>query len=238
MEARLTVCFAPCPVVFDLDGTLIDSAPDIHACVNAVLNDAKEPPLTLDEVRRFIGGGVEALWRNVMDVRPLQGLRLADLVSAFMTRYVDAHDLTQVFPGVPDMLDVLADRRHPLGICTNKPLAVTQAALVRCGLSDLFACVIGGDSTPHRKPHPAPLLAALAALGTDPRRPQALYVGDSEYDATCAAAIPVPFLLYTQGYRRSAPSALVHAAAFDDFRQLPALIERWSPAVRLPVGQA
>lgn len=222
----MTVCFAPCPVVFDLDGTLIDSAPDIHACVNAVLTENGIMAFTLEEVRSFIGGGVEVLWRKIMASRGLEEPLMPGLVSAFMARYAGAHDLTRVFPGVSGMLNTLADRGHPLGICTNKPLAVTRAALAHCGLSGLFGCVIGGDSTPHRKPHPAPLEAAFAALGADPGRPQALFVGDSEYDAACAAALRVPFFLYTRGYRHSAVSELVHAAAFDDFRQLPHLIDR------------
>lgn len=223
----MTVCHAPCPIVFDLDGTLIDSAPDIRACVNAVLAEAGEAAFTLEEVRGFIGGGVEVLWRKIMAARTLDESRLPGLVSSFMTHYTTAHDLTRVFAGVPDMLNTLAGRGHPLGICTNKPLAVCHAALAHCGLSGLFGCVIGGDSTSWRKPHPEPLRSALAALGADPRRPHALYVGDSEYDAICAAAVGVPFLLYTQGYRHSAPSDMVHAASFEDFRRLPQIVEAY-----------
>lgn len=221
----MNVCLAPCPVVFDLDGTLIDSAPDIQACVNAVLTDIGAVPLGLNEVRGFIGEGVETLWRKVVAARRLDDARMSDLIRAFMALYEHAHDRTTVFPEVPETLETLAGRGHPLGICTNKPLSVTHAALAHAGLAHLFDCLIGGDSTPFRKPHPLPLRTALERLGADPRRPHAIYVGDSEFDAACAASLGVPFLLYAQGYRRSAASEMVHAAAFDDFSQLPALVE-------------
>lgn len=221
----MSVCLAPCPVVFDLDGTLIDSAPDIQACVNAVLADIGAVPLDLAEIRGFIGEGVDALWRKIIAARHLDDERISDHVAAFMALYGDAHDQTTIFPGVRASLETLAGRGHPLGICTNKPLAVTRAALAHFGLADLFGCVIGGDSTPFRKPHPLPLRTAIEALGADPRRPQAIYVGDSEFDAACAAALRLPFLLYAHGYRRSPLSEIVHAAVFDDFAQLPALVE-------------
>jgi phosphoglycolate phosphatase len=225
MGIRMNVCLAPCPIIFDLDGTLIDSAPDIHACVNDVLGQHGTPPLTLDQVRSFIGGGVDVLWHKVIAAQELLDAKKADYIAAFMTCYQDATQLTQLFPDVAQTLETLADRGHPLGICTNKPLAVTQAILTHFRISHLFGCVIGGNSVPERKPHPAPLRAALQMLGADPRQPKAIYVGDSEFDAACAAAVPVPFLIYTQGYRQTPVEDLPHLAAFDDFSALPALIE-------------
>ncbi len=221
----MNVCLAPYPIVFDLDGTLIDSAPDIHACVNVVLDHHGILPLTLDQVRGFIGGGVEVLWQKIIHALELEDARKPDYIAAFMTCYQDATQLTRLFPNVAQMLETLADRRHPLGICTNKPLAVTRAVLAHFGIAQLFGCVIGGDSVPERKPHPAPLRAALHELGADPANPKAFYIGDSEFDAACAAAVPVPFLLYTRGYRQTAVEDLPHRAAFDDFTLLPALIQ-------------
>lgn len=220
----MNICFAPCPVVFDLDGTLIDSAPDIHACVNIALNSQEIQPLTLDEVRSFIGGGVDILWNRIALARSIDPARLPDLKANFMARYESAADLTRLYPGVIKALETLADRAHPLGICTNKPLAPTLHILEHFKIRSLFGSVIGGDSLPLKKPDPAPLRASLAELGADPLHPRAFYVGDSEYDATCAQATGVPFLLFTRGYRHKDVSELPHHEAFDDFTALPGLI--------------
>lgn len=221
----MTVCMAPCPVVFDLDGTLIDSAPDIHAAANAVLREHGAPLLSLTQVRRFVGGGVEMFWAKVVGALKLPPESQRDLIAAFMARYHHATSLTRLFPGVEQMLGILADRGHALGICTNKPMQPTIAVLEHFGIKPLFSIVIAGDSLPSKKPDPAPLRAAFAALGADPVRPRGLYVGDSEFDAACAAALPVPFLIFTGGYRQTALENLSWQAKFDDFEALPGLIE-------------
>lgn len=221
----MNVCMSPCPVVFDLDGTLIDSAPDIHACVNAVMREFGHRPLTLDQVRRFIGGGVELLWQNIIGAHHLNPAHKRELIAAFMTRYHRATALTRLFPNVQTTLGILADRGHPMGICTNKPLEPTEAILNHFGIRHLFGVVIGGDSQPEKKPDPAPLRNALTALGADPVTPKALYVGDSEFDAATAVAVPLPFLIFTRGYRQTPIDDLPHDAAFDDFAELPGLVE-------------
>lgn len=222
----MNVCMAPVPIVFDLDGTLIDSAPDIHACVNLVLRDFHIRPLTLTQVRGMIGGGVEALWHKVVRATPANPADHRRMLAAFMTRYHSATSMTRMFPNTEMALGVLADRGHPLGICTNKPHRATEAVLDHFGIGHMFGVVISGDSLPQKKPFPAPLIAAITGLGADPYNPRAIYVGDSEVDAKCAAAASVPFLIYTRGYRRTPVEELPHSAAFDDFDQLPALVEQ------------
>ena len=221
----MTVCFAPSPVVFDLDGTLIDSAPDIHACVNAVLRLHGVRPLTLDQVRGFVGGGVDLLWRRVIGATVLPVEAHRDLVASFMTRYHDATGLTRLYPNVLEALGTLADRGYPLGICTNKPEGPARAVLAHFGIANLFGTVVGGDSLPQRKPDPAPLRAAFAALGADPERPRGVYVGDSEFDAECAEAAGMPLLLFAGGYRKTALDQMPHHASFEDFARLPLLVE-------------
>lgn len=215
---------APIPIVFDLDGTLIDSAPDIHAAANAVLRQHDVPTLTLDRIRSFIGGGVEVLWQKIISDRGLDPTTRPQLIAAFMTRYHEATALTAVYPGVMDTLGRLSDAGHPLGICTNKPLAPTLSVLDHMGLSGLFSQIIGGDSLPEKKPAPEPLWATLEALGDSRTEPRGIYVGDSEFDAACAAAAGVPLLLFTRGYRLTPVERLVHRATFDDYAELPALI--------------
>ncbi|ABL72089.1 phosphoglycolate phosphatase [Paracoccus denitrificans] len=224
----MNICFAPCPVVFDLDGTLIDSVPDIHACVNAVLRLHGVAPLTLDQVRGFVGGGVDLLWRRVIGTTGLPAEAHRDLVASFMTRYHDATGLTRLYPNVTEALGILADRGYPLGLCTNKPLGPTRAILDHFGIAHLFGMVIGGDSLPQRKPDPAPLRAAFAGLGADPLKPRGVYVGDSEFDEECASNTGVPFLLFTHGYRKTPVEQMAHHGTFDDFAHLPLLVEETS----------
>ncbi|MDS9468260.1 phosphoglycolate phosphatase [Paracoccus sp. MBLB3053] len=228
----MNTCLAPCPLVFDLDGTLLDSAPDIHATVNAVLRTQDVPPLSLDRVRSFVGGGVDILWRKIILATALPPEAQGDLVASFMARYHHATALTRLYPNVLESLGVLADRGHPLGICTNKPLGPARAVLEHFGLISLFGVVIGGDSLPQKKPDPAPLHASLAALGSDPAHPRGIYVGDSEFDAECAANAGLPFLIFSRGYRNTAISDLYHSAEFDNFAHLPGLVEQHAELAR------
>ncbi|WP_231559056.1 HAD hydrolase-like protein [Paracoccus sp. PAMC 22219] len=163
----------PCPIVFDLDGTLIDSAPDIHACVNAVLRQYQIAPLPLARVRSFIGGGVELLWTRIIAACGIEPVHRPALIAAFMARYHDATALTRMFPGVIEAVGQLADAGHPLGICTNKPMGPTRSVLQHFGLDRLFPVVVGGDSLPQRKPDPAPLRLALQMLGVEGNAPRA-----------------------------------------------------------------
>lgn len=210
-------------IIFDLDGTLIDSAPDLHAAVNRTLADEGAPPLDLALVRSFIGNGVPVLIERVMAARgeAEDTARHAALLARFMAHYTRASaDLTRLFDGVPEALDQLRGQGHRLGICTNKPVEPTKIILSAFGLADTFQCVIGGDSLPLRKPDPAPLHAAAKALGEAP----AIYVGDSEVDAETAVNAGIPLVLFTRGYRKTAVKNLPHVRNFDDFVDLPGIV--------------
>ena len=209
-------------VIFDLDGTLIDSAPDIHAASNRVLAEAGFAPLTLAQVRSFIGKGVPHLVARLLQAsgEAPDGPQHAAMVARFTARYESAVGLTRPYPGVVAALDALAAGGLELGLCTNKPVAPARAVLRHLGLDHHFKVLIGGDSLPQRKPDPAPLLATLAALGGG----VAVYVGDSEVDAATAAAARLPFALFTEGYRKTPVADLPHAAAFADFATLPGII--------------
>lgn len=212
----------PLAIVFDLDGTLIDSAPDIHATANKVFAARGLAPFPFPVVRGFIGNGVGVLVQRLLEARALDatGPLHAELVAEFVKIYEQAFDLTTVYPGVRPAIEALSAAGHRLAVCTNKPEAPARAALRHFGLDQHMAAVIGGDTLPRRKPDPAPLHAALARLGA--RR--ALMVGDSEVDAATAHAAGVPLALFTQGYRRAAPDALGARLVFDDFHALPGLV--------------
>ncbi|ALG90666.1 phosphoglycolate phosphatase [Rhodovulum sp. NI22] len=213
-------------VIFDLDGTLIDSAPDIHAAVNRMLAEIDEEALSPETVRSFIGNGVPVLIERVMAARGLHEARHSALHELFLRHYnADPATLTTLYPNARAVLEQFAAEGIALGICTNKPEAPTRSILAAFGLDAMFAVVIGGDTLPVHKPDPAPLLAAARALGRD----STVYVGDSGVDAQTAAATGLPFALFTEGYRRQPVQELHHDASFADFADLPAIVARLAP---------
>jgi phosphoglycolate phosphatase len=209
-------------VIFDLDGTLIDSAPDIIAASNGLLVEAGYAPLPPAQMKGFIGKGLAYLIQRLLEAvgEVPDGPMFAPMFAKFTIRYETAFDLTTVYPGVVGALEDLAGRGCALGICTNKPLVPTRTVLRHFDLTRHFGVVYGGDSLAVRKPDPAPLQAAAADMG----RARVIFVGDSEVDAETAARAGVAFLLFTEGYRKTAVQDLPHRAAFNDFKQLPGLV--------------
>ncbi len=207
-------------IVFDLDGTLIDSAPDIRLAANSALEGTGAASLTVAEARSFVGSGASVFVERMMKARGLPAGVHGDLLERFLTVYEGAVHQTQPYPGAVTALDALVADGHRLGLCTNKPIAPTRAVLAHLDLARHFETVFGGDSLPVRKPDPAPLHAALAPLGDGP----AIFVGDSEVDAETADRAGVPCLIFTPGYRRVPLDALRHAGAFDHWDELPDLV--------------
>lgn len=203
-------------LILDLDGTLIDSAADIHAAVAAVLGEEGFAPLTLAEVRGFIGDGPVVLMRRVIGAAGADPARLEDWHAGFLRHYAAAPAaLTTVSDGAVAALDRLRGEGWRLAICTNKPPAATAAVLAALGLDRLFDAVVAGPVEGRQKPAPEPLHLAAARLGTGP----AVYVGDSEVDAAAAQAAGLPFGFYTGGYARA--PAEPQAFRFDRFADLP-----------------
>ncbi|MBF9030289.1 phosphoglycolate phosphatase [Rhodobacterales bacterium HKCCE3408] len=209
-------------IAFDLDGTLIDSLPDIMEIANALLAEEGRPPLSRPEAMSFVGNGAPAFIERMRAARELPDTGQERLLATYLARYDGAVDLTRPYPHVEDAIDALAAAGHSLGLCTNKPLSPTRAVLAHLNLDRRFPVILAGDSLPERKPDPAPLHATLDRLGTGPR----LYVGDSEVDAETAQRAGIPFLLFTGGYRKTPVDRIPHAAAFDDWSALPDLVTR------------
>lgn len=213
-------------IVFDLDGTLVDSAPDLQGIANRLLSERGLDPITLTEARSFIGQGVAVFVAKLRAARGIADTEQARVLADFMAQYDDAVSLTQPYPGVVPALDQLRLAGHRLALCTNKPMRPTQTLLRHLNLAPYFTRVLAGDSLPQHKPDPAPLLAAFEMDGTGPD----LYVGDSEVDAETARRAGIPFLLFTEGYRAAALADLPHRAAFSRFADLPDLITSISAA--------
>ncbi len=206
-------------VIFDLDGTLLDSAPDIHAVANATLAEAGSGPISLDQARRFIGNGAGVFVSRMMAACGIEETPEAHarLHAAFVARYDGATALTRPYPGARDALMALHEAGFALGLCTNKPQRPTMSVLRHFRLHGLFGTVVCGDTLPRRKPDAAPLQKAAADLGAT----FALFVGDSEIDAETARAAGLPFALFTEGYRKTGFENIPHTASFDRFADLP-----------------
>lgn len=193
--------------VFDLDGTLVDSAPDLHAALDRLMASLGKAPFTRQEVVGMIGDGVKVLVERALAARGLAFDPSA--LEAFSADYT-AHAAveTRPFPGIPEALAALEAGGWRLAVCTNKPAAATAALLGALGLSGRFAAVGGGDSFPVRKPDPRHLLATLRAAGGEPSR--AVMIGDHRNDVVAARGAGLPCLFAGWGY---GPPAMAEGAA-------------------------
>lgn len=210
------------PVVFDLDGTLIDSLPDITAAAAALLAEEELAPLEPAQVAGCVGFGVQVFLERLIAATALKAADFDRLMPRFMEHYKAVAANTRLFDGVTQALDRLAGQGVPLGLCTNKPSGPLAPVLDTTDLARRFDVVIAGDTLPKRKPDPAPLRHAFDQLGGT-----GLYVGDSEVDAETAARAAIPFALYTRGIRQSPVEAIPHWVAFDDFLDLPDIYARF-----------
>jgi phosphoglycolate phosphatase len=204
-------------VLFDLDGTLVDSAPDIAEAVNRMLAELGLPRESEGTVRTWIGDGARVLLQRALrhagSMQPVD-----DVMPRFMVHYGDCLLLrARVYPGVHEALDGLAALGVAMGLCTNKPQRFLPALLEAMGIAHHFQALVGGDTLAERKPSPVPLLHLAARLGEAPG--DCLMVGDSAADADAARAAGMPLVLVRYGYPgTSAPAGAL--AMVDDLREL------------------
>ncbi len=217
----------PEAIVWDLDGTLIDSAPDMATALNNMLDKRGFAGHSLTAVRAMIGNGAAKLVErafNTLGVR-LEATNQEALVALFLQEYAAcATRLTRPYPLVIEVLEQIHDMNIPMGVCTNKPEAISRHILDELGLSGYFSSVIGGDTTSARKPDPLPLLACLKELVAKPQT--SLMIGDSSIDVNAARAADVCVGLVPWGYRHEPVENLGADFIIHDLSALPAMLLR------------
>lgn len=208
-------------VMFDLDGTLIDSVPDLAAAVDRMLVELGRPPAGLEKVRDWVGNGARALVRRALagglDHTLVGEAKPEEALARFLDIYADCHHLTALYPGVHELLEALSTAAVELAVVTNKPERFVAPLLEQVGLGGYFRWIIGGDTLPQQKPDPAALLQVMRLAGVEAA--QSLFIGDSRNDVLAARAAGVPCIAVSYGYNHGRPiaeeepSLVVHSLA-------------------------
>jgi phosphoglycolate phosphatase len=211
-------------LVFDLDGTLVDSLPDLRAALNEMLRGLTRRELSADEVRRMIGDGTHALVQRALHATG----EVVDLESAHH-RFLDFYEaaptrLSRLYPDVATTLSSLVGSGARLAICTNKQQAATLAVLDGFDIAKYFEVIVGGDLVPFRKPDPRHLLTVLEQVRASPK--QSVMIGDNENDYAAARAAGVAVILMRYGYLRVPPDMLAPDAWLDQFADIPPALDR------------
>lgn len=198
--------YSPQAIFFDLDGTLVDSVPDLAEAARRMLAELGEPTRSDAEISAFVGKGIPVMVERALTVGrvPVSPEQLREAIAAFMRHYdVTNGELTVAYPGVAETLPVLHARGIKLGCVTNKAEAFIAPLLEKLGLLRYMGCIVGGDTLMQKKPEPEPLWHACKVVGV--RHEAALMVGDSGNDALCARRAGIPVLLMTYGYNEGVP---------------------------------
>lgn len=214
-------------IAFDLDGTLVDSAPDLVATLNAVLESEQLPPLPYDTVRTMVGHGAKRMLESgfLAAGSPLSEDRSSVLVAQFITHYLARiAQETRPFPGCLEVLDQLAAAGATLVVCTNKRTDLAVALLEGLGMAGRFTAIIGADAAPAPKPDARHLQHTVAVGGG--RIEDAILIGDSATDYHAARNAKAPVIIFTHGYSDVAVADLGADAVIDHFDELPAHILR------------
>lgn len=205
-------------VLFDLDGTLIDTAPDMGAAVNELRVERGLEPLEAERIRPWVSHGSPGVLKIAFGIE-----RDADVFPELRDRFLALYEArlsreTKLFDGMQAVLDTLHARGIAWGIVTNKPGWLTDPLLADLAISPAPRCAVSGDTLAHRKPHPEPILHACNLLNVDPAH--AIYVGDAERDIQAAHAAGMPALAAAYGYLHDhedpaewKPDGIIHAPA-------------------------
>lgn len=211
MKPLRALCGGELPrlVMFDLDGTLIDSVPDLAAAVDRMLVELGRAPAGVEKVRDWAGNGARVLVRRALagglDHAAVGEAETEEALARFLDIYADCHNLTALYPGVHELLEALSTAAVELAVVTNKPERFVAPLLEQVGLGGYFRWIIGGDTLPQQKPDPAALLQVMRLAGVEAA--QSLFVGDSRNDVLAARAAAVPCIAVSYGYNHGRPIA-------------------------------
>lgn len=217
-------------LLFDLDGTLADTAPDLCHTMNVILDRHGRAPVPQDRVRHLVGGGARLLMeRGFMETgAPAPEAQLDEAFHQFIGYYSDhIADHSVLWPGVRDNLERLAARGVPMAVCTNKLEGLARQALEALGISGFFPVVVGGDTLSVKKPDPEHLFEALRQLGHP--ADAAIMVGDSSPDIDAALAAGLPSIALSFGYTRVPVEELGASVVIDHFDDFPAALKQLAP---------
>jgi len=221
--SRLFTGGLPKLVMFDLDGTLVDSIPDLAVALNQMLSALGREPAQLEDVRTWVGNGARVLVRRAlassMEHSAIGEAATEQALALFMASYANAHHYSQLYPGVLPALKWLHKQPIEMALVSNKPEQFIAPLLDQFKIGRYFRWIIGGDTLPQCKPHPAALLFVLQMAGV--KAEQALFIGDSCNDVRAAHAARVRCVAMSYGYNHGRPIAEEHPAlVIDDLREL------------------
>ena len=210
-------------VMFDLDGTLIDSVPDLATATDQMLVQLGRAPAGMDKVRNWVGNGAPVLVRRALadgfDHQAITVEQEAEALAIFMQVYGTGESLTTLYPGALETLQSLKMLGIKIALITNKPEKFIPQLLADTGMADFFQWIVGGDTFAQKKPDPTGLLWVMQQAGVTPE--QCLFVGDSRNDVQAAHAANVACVAVTYGYNYGEPiSADNPALVVDDLREL------------------
>lgn len=215
----------PTAIIWDLDGTLVDSVPDLAAALNRLLGEYKYEPLTEQAVRQMIGHGVGVLVERGFEA--VGETVTADALKVWVARFleiysVDASNKTTAYPGAMSAVLHFAAAGVGQAVCTNKPAAIATDILTHLGFAEHFVAIVGGDSLPLKKPSPEPLHLCLEALKCSAG--ECLMVGDSDVDVATARAAGMRVGVVTYGYAKAPAESLGADFLIDNLGDLPRIL--------------
>jgi 2-phosphoglycolate phosphatase len=206
-------------IVFDLDGTLLHTEPDIRLATNQALLDCGFQTLPPEQVIPNLYGTLPDILASVMVLVQAPAVAADDLQQAYLTHYArQAHDHSFPYPNVLKLLEQLLAEGRKLAVCTNKIEISAQQALERHGMSAYFQVITGGDTTRHPKPHALPLLTTIDALQV--AASECLLIGDTHVDALCASHCGIPFVFHCGGYGDDSVYQHPIAASFVNYAEI------------------